>query len=247
MKRLLFATVASLVTLSAARAADIVEPPAVYDWTGSYIGLQAGYGWDNVSVDLDESPALAADNAISGDRESVDDIDRDGFVGGAFAGYLLQSDSLVFGLEGDIEYADMDGSAKAVETAPSGEVLPVGRLDNDIDWLASLRLRAGFAMNRALIYATGGLAVGGTELDFSSAVDYIPDDSDHETSWGWTIGGGIEYAIADNLSIRAEYRYTDLGTLKVRALNSSLPDFYEDLEVDQTFHAVRGGLSWHFH
>jgi len=235
MKRLLLAAAASLLTRSGAQAADIVEPTA-YDWTGPYIGLQAGYGWDKPSVNLDKSPALATAD------QDADSFTRDGFVGGAFAGYLFQHESLLLGLEGDVEYSGMDGSTKAVQGTAD-----VGRLESDIDWLASLRLRAGFAMDWALIYATGGLAIGGTELEFSGEPGMADHDSDDSTQVGWTVGGGIESALTDNLSIRAEYRYTDLGTLDVRATDVINPAaYFEDLEVKNTFHAVRAGVSWRF-
>lgn len=238
LKKLFLTGATVILTTSAALAADMVEP-AAYDWSGPYIGLQGGYGWDKPSVNLDKSPALGS---IDQDARS---FNRDGFLGGIFAGYLLQQDSLVFGLEGDVEYADMNGSTKAVQ----GGAIELGRLESDIDWLASLRLRAGFAMDRALIYATGGLAVGGAELEFSPTPGPFLDmsrDSDEATKVGWTLGGGIEYAMADSLSVRFEYRYTDLGTLEARATDNVDPAVFEDLEVKNAFHAVRAGLTWRF-
>ncbi len=64
------------------------------------------------------------------------------------------------GLEGDIEYADLDGDTDIVDDG--GGV--VGRHKAEVDWLGSLRLRAGYASNHALFYATGGLAAGGAKL-----------------------------------------------------------------------------------
>ena len=71
-------------------------------------------------------------------------------------------------------------------------------MEQEIDWLASLRLRAGFAWDRALIYATGGLVLGGVEL--SADLGEIGSESKSNTDWGWTIGGGLEYAFTDVLS-----------------------------------------------
>jgi outer membrane immunogenic protein len=241
MKKLLFATVASLLTLSAAQAADIVEPPAVYDWTGPYIGLQGGYAWGGGDVDQTDK----SDPDIVG--VNVDSLDGGGFVGGLHAGYLMQSDNLVFGVEGDIEYADIRDDA-TVEVLPPPVQPNLGSLERDIDWLGSLRLRAGFAMDRALIYATGGLAVGGANLDAdlspAAASSSVTTDLNDGTQWGWTIGGGIEYALTDELSARIEYRYTDLGKTDVKYTQEPF-SFKEEVEND--FHAVRAGLSWHFH
>lgn len=145
-----------------------------------------------------------------------------------------QHDSLVLGIEGDGEFADIDGDTDILEVDGGP---PIGSLEQEIDWLASLRLRAGFAMDRALIYATGGLAVGGVEL--TAELDQFGSGRESETAWGWTIGGGLEYAFSDDLSARIEYRYTDLGDIEVE-----VPRF--SFEADTTFHAVRAGLSWHF-
>ena len=217
-KNILFAGTASVLMIGTAQAADIIEPTA-YDWTGAYIGLQAGYAWgeNDVSPDVEViQPALTLDDdPVVFDPSQDGQIGMDGFVGGLHAGYNWQDDSLVFGLEGQAE--------------------------QNIDWLGSLRLRLGYAMDRALIYATGGLAVGGVEAKVS--LDEIGSESENETKWGWTIGAGLEYAFTDDLSARIEYRYTDLGKTEVSTDSLEFPG---DVEFENTFHAVRVGLSWHF-
>lgn len=241
LKNLLFAGTASVVMIGTAQAADIIEP-AAYDWTGPYIGLQAGYAWGNndVSPDIEEitTEPQALDAVILSPPEDGD-IDIDGFVGGAHLGYNFQADSLVFGLEGDIEYADLSGDTDVFFDSEDEE--PIGEAEQNIDWLGSLRLRLGYAMDRALIYATGGLAVGGVDVKVS--IDQTGDESESETAWGWTVGGGLEYAFTDDLSARIEYRYTDLGNTDVSIDNLG---FAGDVEFEHTFHAVRAGLSWHF-
>jgi outer membrane immunogenic protein len=236
LKNVLLAGVASLFVFSTAQAADIVAPE-VYDWTGPYIGLQGGYAWGENDVsatgieETTETEALRA--AVLNGRDGH--MDLDGFVGGLHAGYNWQSDALVLGVEGDIEFTDMKGDTDVVNDNGDN----IGKIEQEIDWLGSLRLRAGFAADRALFYATGGLAVGGVELSLEDgAGNHL--DSNSDTNWGWTLGGGVEYAMTDDLSVRIEYRYTDLGNID--AGND------EDAggEADTVFHAVRGGLSWHF-
>lgn len=244
MKKLLLAGAASLMTLSVAQAADIVEP-AAYDWTGPYVGLQGGYGWGENDVKADGSeiqPTLMTSGSpVSFHPLDDGSIEMDGFVGGLHAGYNWQSDSLVLGVEGDIEYADINGDTDILHADNDNE--KAGEARQEIDWLGSLRLRAGFAFDRALIYATGGLAVGGVEVSgFIDESDF--DDSNKDTEWGWTLGGGFEYALTDELSGRVEYRYTDLGHSDVEAGGEETP--ITQLEFDNTFHAVRAGLSWHF-
>ena len=114
---------------------------------------------------------------------------------GLHLGYLWQQDALVLGIEGDGEFADIDGDTDVFLFEGNPE--PIGSVEQEIDWLASLRLRAGFAWDRALIYATGGLAVGGVEL--SADLGDIGSESKSNTEWGWTIGGGLEYALTDEL------------------------------------------------
>lgn len=240
-KNILFAGAASVLMIGSAQAADIIEPPTVYDWTGPYIGLQAGYAWGNndVSPDIEEISPAITESAIILSPPEDGDIDIDGFVGGAHVGYNFQADSLVFGLEGDIEYADLSGDTDIFFSPDDEERF--GEAEQNIDWLGSLRLRLGYAMDRTLIYATGGLAVGGVDVKVS--LDEIGSESESETAWGWTVGGGLEYAVSDALSARIEYRYTDLGNTKV---STDDLDFPGDVEFEHTFHAVRAGLSWHF-
>lgn len=220
-------------SMNAARAADIVEP-GVYDWTGPFIGLQGGYAWGNNDTSTENSENGPAPFSFEEDSGS---LDLNGFVGGLHAGYNWQSDSLVLGVVGDIEFADMKG-----DTEVSINDFPLSDLDGKIDWLGSLRLRAGFAADRALLYATGGLAVGGAELSLDNNLSDADADN-QETKWGWTIGAGVEYAFTDALSGFLEYRYTDLGTIDVKM---DIPEGQRESEADLEFHAVRAGLSWHF-
>lgn len=242
MKKLLLAGVASLATLSAAQAADIIEPTA-YDWTGPYIGLQGGYAWGDNDVKAEGEEQTITRSAVTFHPLDDGSIEMDGFVGGLHAGYNWQSDSLVLGVEGDIEYADLDGDTDIIHSDDGQTNEKVGDARQEIDWLGSLRLRAGFTFDRALLYATGGLAVGGVEVSgFIDESDF--DDSNKGTEWGWTLGGGFEYAVTDALSARLEYRYTDLGDSDVEAGGEETP--ISKLEFENTFHAVRAGLSWHF-
>jgi len=151
MKKILLASVALFGFAGAASAADLpvrAAPPApiiaavpVFTWTGFYVGVNAGYGWNpNDSI------------VVNGFRFDLDD--EGGFVGGAQAGYNYQIGSFVVGLEGDIQYADFGGDDRFDFDGD-------GILDDDFntsDWFGTVRARAGVAFDRALIYATGGFA-----------------------------------------------------------------------------------------
>lgn len=233
---------ASVLFSAGAQAADIIEPTA-FDWTGPYIGLQAGYAWGENDLSANNLDEVITGGDVQGLNAATIDgedgtFDLDGFVGGAHAGYNWQSDSLVLGVEGDIEYADLNDEVDILFSDGSGDLAGVDEVE--VNWLGSLRLRAGFAADRALFYATGGLAVGGAKLTAKDEFgDKFADES--ATKWGWTIGGGVEYAFTDDLSGRIEYRYTDLGKIDVQSEVENVDD-----EAELAFHVIRAGLSWHF-
>src|SRR5215211_1928236 len=148
MKKILLASVALLGFAGAASAADLpvrAAPPApiiaavpVFTWTGFYVGVNAGYGWNT------------NDDFIFNDVR-YDLGDDGGFVGGAQAGYNYQIGSFVVGLEGDIQYADFGGDDVVLSDGSVADF-------NNSDWFGTVRARAGVAFDRALIYATGGFA-----------------------------------------------------------------------------------------
>jgi len=125
---------------------------------------------------------------------------NDGFLGGLQLGYNWQlSRNIVFGIEGDISGTDMNN----------------GPAISHIDYLGTLRARAGYTWDRTMIYGTGGLA-----WNRSSLLGF------HDTDTGYALGAGIEWAFAPNWSTKIEYMYynfdnvttlgnTDISTVKV--------------------------------
>jgi outer membrane immunogenic protein len=143
------------------------------------------------------------------------------FTGGAQAGFNWQQGSLVFGPEVDLSYlggGDRSSYTGTTTPPPPGGFTNSGFSKSSVDWLSTVRLRAGYAFDRALVYATGGLAVGGVKSESGSVgtdgsvVDTFYG-SKSETRTGWTLGGGLEYAIDDHWTARAEGLYYDLGTV----------------------------------
>ncbi|MET0606945.1 MAG: outer membrane protein, partial [Beijerinckiaceae bacterium] len=202
MKKLILATVAVAGLSTASLAADIpsrrvapVAPaPVVYapafTWTGFYIGVQGGYTRGRTTG--------AVSDAIGGESFGYD---TDGGLFGVHAGYNFQfSPMFVAGVEADAEWSGLSGSG----------VTSLGAFGHstDIEWQGSLRGRLGLAFERAMIYATGGLALANIE---HAAIGPISSYSYSDTRAGWTLGGGIEYAVTNNVTIRGEYRYADYG------------------------------------
>lgn len=204
-------------------------PPAIYDWTGLYAGLQAGY-----ATGRSEITAFDPEDAESASL----DFTVDGFVGGGHVGYLTQFGRFVVGAEGDIEYTGLEGDF--TDTADDGG----GSVSVDVDVQGSLRARLGYAFDRILPYATGGLAIARMEVAFEDfeAGQVFGYDS---TRVGWTVGAGVVAAVTERISAGVEYRYTDYGSAEGTIF---IPD--EDLrietEADLRTHAVRGRVSLHF-
>lgn len=219
MKKLLLASAAVLLFASApVMAADaineapIVDMPVGFNWTGAYIGVQAGYG----RADVDRSnPAIS------------NSYDANGFLGGVHVGYNHQIDQFVVGIEGDIEWANLDGDDNGAG----------GTIDEtDFNWTGSVRARLGYAFDRVLIYGTGGVAFANIDQNNAGGVPA----SIGKTYTGWTVGGGAEYAFTDNLTTRIEYRYSDFGTENFAP--AGLAAFSNDI----VSHSVRIGLSYKF-
>ncbi len=234
MKKFAFAAAALILGTAGASAADMAARPytkapvaiaSVYNWTGFYLGAQVGYAWgDNRTTEF-----LTATGLPSGFNRNYT---SDGFVGGAHAGYNWQFGQFVFGLEGDIEGADIKGGYRLANTNGT---------DFRIDAQASIRGRLGVAFNNSLLYVTGGAAFADIEHTYVAANTVFEGVSSTRT--GWTVGAGWEYGFTPNWSARLEYRYTDFGSYRERSL-VSFPGFtYEDHPV---YHTVRAGISYRF-
>jgi outer membrane immunogenic protein len=175
-------------------AADAVveQPPVeqvpIFTWTGGYFGLQGGYAWTKPNADTD---LFGLGNVSSG-------------MFGGYAGYNWQNGAWVFGAEGDFNGVWNDKTFNLAGPAPL--VVDIGT-----DWLASIRGRAGYAIDRTLIFATGGVAFTEASVDVTDAAGLT--FSGNKTLTGWTLGGGVEYAFTDNWIGRAEYRYYDFGNV----------------------------------
>jgi outer membrane immunogenic protein len=199
LRKLLTTTALVCFAGSAALAADLPyrkeapvytpPPPPAFTWSGVYIGGQVGYGWGTSNVNAYNQTGGGALGSLS----------QSGVVGGAHIGYNYQVSQFVFGLEGDI-----NGSSESNTQYDTASYSVRKNVD------ASIRGRIGYAFDRVLIYATGGGAYGNFKTSYDDGTYY---DSFNHGRIGWTVGGGIEYAIDNNWSVRAEYRYTDYGTV----------------------------------
>jgi outer membrane immunogenic protein len=230
MNRILIAgaTIASLLTTNAL-AADLAPRPytkapvvaaVVSDWTGFYIGGNAGYSWgrastdgtltgtQNVSVFRTAGPDLiSSTNTVLAALPLTGRANVNGFIGGGQAGYNWQRGTWLFGLEGDIQYSDERGRAEVCLVAGCAIGTGILTANYKLDWFGTARGRVGFLpTDRVLLYATGGLAYG----HLSATAPLLSWGS---TRAGWTVGAGAEAAIDRNWSVKLEYLYMDLGNV----------------------------------
>jgi outer membrane immunogenic protein len=344
MKNLLLSSVALVGMTAGALAADLparaAPPPIIpavpaFTWSGFYVGVNAGYAWqddDNNGVGVGSGAfdvpllgggiatyALANTNPLLFGEDSNN---SDAFTAGAQIGYNVQltpGSGFVFGVEADIQglFNDDDdneffgGSGTtfygvaptALGTRAPGfgvapPVSPVGNLalfdnafhngnlgGNGLDWFGTLRARAGYAFDRVLVYATGGLAFAdsgdnGNGIFATNAVPlgfYVSPAAaavgtrvtpsnfggfggDDDFLWGWTLGGGVEWAFTNSLTFKIEGLYVNLdednnnifgGTRVVGVSNTGAPVTRSDLGLfgednENEFFVVRGGLNFKF-
>jgi outer membrane immunogenic protein len=275
MKKVLLSGVAAAVLVAApALAADLpvrapapvykapaVIAPMVYNWSGFYIGGNAGYGWENTRTDysytslpagsvtrgfddvfgptgsdltggnagplnVGGSSAVASAIASGFLPTSIGKKNQGFFTGGVQGGFNYQVNQLVFGGEADFMW--MNGVKTASYTAPNNGIISnTAVAQAGLQWLSTVRARAGFAVDRTLVYATGGVAFGRVVANTNgSGSDGSNTDlfsgSGTKTRTGYTVGGGLEYAFTPNWIARAEYLYYNLGTVNyaVAAANS---------------------------
>jgi len=235
---LLSATLGSLAATSTASAAEMHAPttkafPALapFGWTGFYVGGSAGAGRTSADAGLSafNGPApLYAPEDIAG----LNALGSPGLSGinaivGGKAGYNWQWGHVVAGLEGDVSRFRFN---KTVATAGN----PFGTFDRgtaafstsaSTDWIATIRPRIGYAVDKALLYATGGAAIG--NVKYSNAyVGFSPEGAGFEfeaasvsqTRIGWTVGAGIDYAITPHWVMSGEYLHFDLGSVSTSGL-----------------------------
>jgi outer membrane immunogenic protein len=130
---------------------------------------------------------------------------RGGVTGGVQAGYDWQSCGKVFGVVADVNFAGVDTTA---DIYPHGG--NTGDLQSSIrsrmDWFGTVRGRAGIAMDSALVYVTGGLAVADIGTDLSQSQGFRRNNFDGRR-WGWTGGAGAEFALSGNWSVNSEVLY----------------------------------------
>jgi outer membrane immunogenic protein len=244
MKKILLAAALLIGGAAGAQSADLAARPytkapsvaaaSVYNWTGFYVGGHAGYGWGDATNEFSLGFFL-------GDPERPYQ-DMKGWLAGGHAGFNYQVDRFVFGIEGDGTWTDINSRVFS-SVFPPDTLTSTGR----IDWLASVRGRAGVAFDSVLFYATGGAAWA--SLSLTSQAVFNPGgiiarnyrDPDGVVHNGWVVGGGVEWMFAQNWIARAEYLHYEFED-KLHFQPGLVLGTPVDLKVD----VVRAGVSYKF-
>jgi outer membrane immunogenic protein len=205
MKKILFGAVAALALSPATvLAADMplkaVPPIVIYDWTGFYIGVSGG-------------GSLGGSNHVDpfGQNLTADGFNVKGGLIGGTVGYNWQMSNFVLGFEGDLSWVGEHGSHEDNNNITNnGSSLVADATVQSFTketWLATARVRAGYAVNNLLFYGTGGYAGAGVQAGMNSAVNNAPIFSSTSTRNGWTAGAGLEWGFAPNWSTKFEWLY----------------------------------------
>jgi outer membrane immunogenic protein len=196
-RQILLASVGAIAISGSAFAADLRPPPVylppapIFTWTGLYLGGQIGYVWGSDPIEVDSTVPSA-----------FFDTEPSGVLGGFHVGYNLQIAQYVAGIEGTVDGSSLSGTRFSDSGVTMG---------TRTDVQGSIRARIGIALDRVLLYGTGGAAFAGFTNNYEFAGPPFLAETDSKTRAGWTVGGGIEYAVTNNWSIGAEYRYSDFG------------------------------------
>lgn len=198
MKGLLLGAVglAAMSIVAPALAADLpvyskapAMIPVAYDWSGFYVGANGGWGTERRCFDS----VSAAGTFIAADGCHT----TSGGVAGGQIGYRLQSNSWVFGLEFQGDWANLRGSNVSVLT-------PANTNRSRMDAFGLFTGQAGYAFNTALVYLKGGAAVVADRNDILVG-GVVAATSAGDNRWGGTVGAGVEFSFAPNWSAAFEY------------------------------------------
>lgn len=203
------------MAVAPARAADMAVPgyyppkaaympPAVYDWTGVYVGGHIGGGWLNDSVTWTTTTVLNA-----GTETKVQPV---GVLGGAQLGANYEFAPWVIGAEASFTSSAITGSTNVPALAAGTQE----RATSNPQWLVAATGRAGYAANTLLMYVKGGAAWMHAEYTQDTLVPpsgtVFATSKLNATRSGFVVGAGLEYGMTENFSAKAEYDFYDFGT-----------------------------------
>ena len=214
---------------------DAPIPVEYYNWTGLYAGGFAGMTWG------DEHWLTSIINTRDNPRFA-------GYLAGGQIGYNVQAGKVVFGVEADYGWAN----AKGAKSCTGGTSPFFFTCEAELEKLTTVTARVGHTWGRSLFYVKGGMAAGEVTVQTSTNTQLHPliftgtpllvPPVNGETKWqlGWTVGAGMEFALTNHWSAKAEYMYYDLGKDNYRIDQPLVAD------ADVQGSTVRIGVNYHF-
>lgn len=251
VRSLVLGSISTLLLTGSLHAADLAsrQAPAafapVYSWTGFYAGVNVGANWGSnckttslSSFDITATPRVytpftgyvgSPSVVFAGGCNNSEDA---GILGGGQVGYNAQFGQMVLGVETDFDVASQNRSASTYVFGPAqigaggGVSVPFGVYafpgESSNKFIGTLRARLGFAIDRTLLYVTGGLAYGSRSGDggvayYNSATAtgtptaVFTRPGSNNSGVGYVLGAGVEHAISNSWSVKLEYLHADLG------------------------------------
>jgi outer membrane immunogenic protein len=225
------ASVSALALSALAAPAYAVEPAGDHDWTGFYVGGTLGL----TAADLDWEIDWTLDGGEGGLSSGQDSVHPSQSTAGVSvqAGYDHQLGPIVVG-------AQVDYTATHFEEDARSDGGDGADLRTEIHGLGTARARVGYPIGDCLLFAAGGLAFGDLKHTFDS--DGSTDTTHAKDKLGWTAGGGVEVAIAENVSLIAEGLYISFE----KSATAPGPLFDEPFEVETALMIGRVGVNYRF-
>lgn len=225
-----------MAVISPAQAADLIVEPApvpvaerfAYEWSGFHVGVHGGIGGGEFENSYQIETEVGPIGYEVSDRAF-------GAFGGLQIGYNHQlASNWVAGIEADFSASGIkaEHSESSIDYSSTYAI--------QIDWFGTLRGRLAYAWNNVLFYGTGGGAYGKVAYSESDSAGFAEQLS--ETNFGWTAGAGIEYGITDNITLKSEYLYVDIGSLK----GTNFLYTGDKVEIEAAFHTLKTGLNYKF-
>ena len=244
---------AVFLAVPAASASDLPfrkSPPAsapapIFTWTGFYVGVNQGFG----GAVLDANVNLAGPGVLNNTQTTNR---ANGFSVGGEAGYDYQfSNNVVLGVETDMQWSEIRASHQATTYSSAAALFGNANIGNNLNWFGTTRLRLGYSFGRLLPYVTGGVAYGEVAANGEQFVGgALFGGSATQTNVGWAAGAGLEYALSENLSARAEYIYVQIPGVNGPAAGFTPAPFPSLVGSFSTgsfgAHLIRTGLNWKF-
>ena len=255
-----------LLALFSAQAQDAAPAPTI-DWNGFYIGAIGG----GISADFDAEASGGAAPRAEINYGSFDFSDTNGFAGGEI-GIGHQVGGFVFGVVADALGTDLqDSGTFGPISIPQSTATLNGAVGVALEWLATVRGKAGVTNGPMFFYVTGGLAFGeidaavGVNIDIpttptpslsakaglplgasplSDLGSYDLSDRDEDLGVGFAVGAGAAFQVPAGFVLDLSYLYVNLGDTDFDFEFS--PRTIGNAEVGFDAHLGRAALSYHF-